>query len=83
MNGRNSTSYIFYGLVLRRVLVFVITKTKRGLCFQNNKTTTPKFTIKFDLKLGGKNRTEDNLTDSTYFGYNLTSYFDRFDFPGS
>ena len=48
-NGRNSTSYIFYGLVLWRVLVFVITKTKRGL--------------KFDLKLGGKNRTEDNLTD--------------------
>ena len=31
-NGRNSTSYIFYGLVLWGVLVFVITKTKRGLC---------------------------------------------------
>ena len=37
---------------LRRVLVFEITKTK-----------TPKFTVKFDLKLGGKDRTEDNLTD--------------------
>ena len=48
-NGHNSTSYIFYGLVLWGVLVFVITKTKRGL--------------KFDLKLGRKNRTEDNLTD--------------------
>ena len=37
---------------LRGVFVFEITKTK-----------TPKFTVKFDLKLGGKNRTEDNLTD--------------------
>ena len=27
------------------------------------KTKTPKFTVKFDLKLCGKNRTEDNLTD--------------------
>ena len=33
------------------VLVFIITKTKRGL------TKTPKFTVKFDLKLGGKDRT--------------------------
>ena len=72
MNGRNSTSYIFYGLVLWGVLVFVITKTK-----------TPQFTVKFHLKLSGKNRTEDNLTDLNYFGYNLTSYFDRFDFRGS
>ena len=48
-NGRNSTSYIFYRLVLWGVLVFIITKTKRGL--------------KFDLKLGGKNWTGDNLTD--------------------
>ena len=46
------------------VLVFVITKTK-----------TPKFTVKFDLKL--------NLADQTYFGYNLTLYFDGFDFRGS
>ena len=37
---------------LRGVFVFEITKTK-----------TPKFTIKFDLKLSGKNQTEDNLTD--------------------
>ena len=37
LNGRNSTSYIFYGLVLQGVLVFVITKTKRGLCFRNYK----------------------------------------------
>ena len=36
----------------RGVFVFKITKTK-----------TPKFTVKFDLKLDGKNRTEDNLTD--------------------
>ena len=35
---------------LRPVLVFEITKT-------------PKFPVKFDLKLGGKNQTEDNLTD--------------------
>ena len=53
------------------VLVFVITKTKRGL------------TVKFDLKLGGKDRTRYNLTDQTYFGYNLTLYFDGFDFRGS
>ena len=39
--------------------------------------------VKFDLKLGGKNRTEDNLTDYTYFSYILTSYFDEFDFRGS
>ena len=45
-----------------RVLVFVVTKTK-----------TPKFAVKFDLKLGGKNRKEVNLTDWTYFGYILTS----------
>ena len=35
MNGRNSTSYTFYGLVFKEVLVFEITKTK-----------TPKFTVK-------------------------------------
>ena len=40
----------------------VITKTKRGLCFRNYEKT-PKFTVKFDLKRGGKNPTEDNLTD--------------------
>ena len=47
------------------VLVFVITKTKRegSFFFEITKTKTPKFTVKFDLKLGGKNRTEDNLTD--------------------
>ena len=39
--------------------------------------------LKFDLKLGRKNRTENNLTDGTYFGYNLTSYFDKFDCRGS
>ena len=33
-------------------LVFVMTKTK-----------TPKFTATFGLKLRGKDRTEDNLTD--------------------
>ena len=26
-------------------------------------TLTPEFTVKFDQKLGGKDRTEDNLTD--------------------
>ena len=36
------------------VFVFEITKTK-----------TPKLTVKFDLKLCGKNRTEDNLTGSS------------------
>ena len=56
----------------RGVLVFEITKTK-----------TPKFTVKFDLKLGGKDRTRYNLTGQTYFGYNLTLYFDEFDFRGS
>ena len=46
-------------------------------------TKTPKFTDKFDLKLGGKDRLWYNLTDQTYFGYNLTLYFDGFDFRGS
>ena len=44
---------------------------------------TPKFAVRFDLKLGGKDRTKDNLTDYAYFGYNLTLYFDGFDFGGS
>ena len=35
LNGHNSTSYIFHGLFFKGVLVFVITKTKRGLCFRN------------------------------------------------
>ena len=38
------------------------------------KTKTLKFAVKFDLKLCGKNRTKDNLTDWTYSDYNLTSY---------
>ena len=63
LNGRNSTSYIFYGLVFWVVLVFVMTKTKRVFVFEITKTKTPKFTVKFDLELCGKNRTEDNLTD--------------------
>ena len=82
MNGRISTSYIYYGLVFKGGLVFVITKTKRVFVFEITKTKTPKFTVKFDLKLGGKNR-RDNMTDQTYFDYNLTSYFDGFDFRGS
>ena len=32
-------------------------------CFFFLEITTPKFTVKFDLKLGGKNRTENNLRD--------------------
>ena len=34
------------------LLVFITTKTK-----------TPELTVKFDQKLGGKDRTEDNLTN--------------------
>ena len=57
-------------------LVFVISKTKTPLSFtkpirkicmksNNDSSDTLKFiiTVKFDQKLGGKNRTEDNLTD--------------------
>ena len=36
--------------------------------FETTKTKNPKFTAEFDLKLRGKNRTEDNLTN-----YTLTS----------
>ena len=39
------------------VLVLVITKTKRGLSFEIAKTKTPTFTVKFDLKPGGKDQT--------------------------
>ena len=55
------------------------------LVFEITKTNTPKFTVRFDLKLGGKDRTKGNLTDYNYFaiGYNLTLYFDGFDFRGS
>ena len=35
LNSRNSASYIYYGSVFKEVLVFVIMKTKRGLCFRN------------------------------------------------
>ena len=65
MNGHYSTSYIFYRLVLWGVLVFVIMKTKRegSLFSKYYENKTPKFTVKFDLKVDGKNRTEDNLTD--------------------
>ena len=38
----------------------------------SQETKTPQFTVKFDIKLGGKDRTWYNLTDQTYFGYNLT-----------
>ena len=65
---------------MQGVLVFVIRKTKGVFVFEIAKTKTHAFTVKFDLKLGGKNRTEDNLLDQTYFGYNLASYFDGFDF---
>ena len=54
------------------VLVFEITKSK-----------TPKLAVTFDLKLGGKDPTKDNLTHYTYLCYNLTLYFDGFDFRGS
>ena len=36
--------------------------------FKTTKTKNPKFTAEFDLKLRGKDRTENNLT-----GYTLTS----------
>ena len=52
------------------------------LVFEITKTTTPKLAVTFDLKLGGKDRTKDNLTDYTYFSYK-TLYFDGFDFRGS
>ena len=54
------------GLSFRRKLIGV-------LVFEITKTKTPKFTVRFDLKLGGKDRTKDNLT----------LYFDGFDFRGS
>ena len=47
------------------------------------KTEIPEFAIKFDLKLGEKNQTEENLTDEAYFDYNLTSYFEGFDVRAS
>ena len=58
--------------------VFKITKV-----FEITKIKTPKLTVRFDLKLGGKDRTKDNFTDYNYFGYNLTLHFDGFDFRGS
>ena len=42
--------------ILLRIIFFL-----RGLSFRTNEFT--EFTVKFDLKLGGKNRTDDNLTD--------------------
>ena len=52
LNGCDSISYIYiyYGLVFKGVLVFVMTKTK-----------TPEFTVKFDLNLSGKSRREGNF----------------------
>ena len=52
--------YIFYGLNL-----WGLRKTKRGLC--SSKLRKLRLLnlplLKFDLKLRGKDRTEDNLTD--------------------
>ena len=44
--------HIYLRIDFLGVLVFEITKTK-----------TSEFTVKFDQKLGGKDRKEDNLTD--------------------
>ena len=62
------TDWFFGGLGLGlglglRVLVFEITKTK-----------TPKLAVTFDLKLGGKDPTKDNLTHYTYLSYNIWLY---------
>ena len=63
LNGRRSTSYIFYELFFSGVLR---TKIKTSLIvFEITKTKTLKFTVKFDLKLGGKKRTEDNRDNFT------------------
>ena len=43
------------------VLVFV--KLSGIFVFETTKIKTPEFTAKFDLKLHGKDYTEDNLTD--------------------
>ena len=52
--------YIFYGFNL-----WGLRKTKRGLC--SSKLPKPRLLnlplLKFDLKLRGKDRTEENLTD--------------------
>ena len=56
-----SDVFLVYGLVLWGVLVLV--KLRGVFVFEITKTKTSKFIVKFDLKLSGKNRTEDNLTD--------------------
>ena len=52
--ARNFLDELAWNRLLRRLGVFA---------FEITKTKTPEFTVKFDQKLGGKNRTEDNLTD--------------------
>ena len=60
-------SVVLRNIVFERSYSRYIYFTDCFLCgvfvFETTKTKTPKFTAKFDLKLRGKDRTEDNLTD--------------------
>ena len=50
----------------------------------NDRSKIPKFiiTVKFDQKLGGKNRTEDNLTDQNLFRLQFDFIFQQIRFQG-
>ena len=65
LNGRNPTSYIFDGLVLRGSQFSQCQKLRGVFVFEITKTKTPKFSAKCALKLRGNDRTEDNSTDQT------------------
>ena len=55
--------YSLWTVVIRLHIYFTDWFCGGVLNFEITKTKIPKFTVKFDLELGGKTRTEDNLTD--------------------
>ena len=86
LNGRNPTSYIFYGSLLRVLVQFHNNENYDGSLFPKLRKLRPlKFTAQFDQNFRGKDRTEDNLTvyTLTWVIISLILLGDGSDFRGS
>ena len=86
LNGRNPTSYIFYGSLLRVLVQFHNNENYDGSLFSKLRKLRPlKFTAQFDQNFRGKDRTEDNLTvyTLTWVIISLILLGDGSDFRGS
>ena len=62
------TSCIVFFCTYGSINMYVSMYVRGVFVFKTTKTKNPKFNAEFDLKLRGKDRTENNLT-----GYTLTS----------